>query len=459
MSGRRWTVVRRLAIACLLLAVSVWAVDRWLVVGWLRPVWIYDLSMAPHFLGQHLVITCDRCGQTYRIEPLVERPSDARSTCASCGQIHTLPEADEEWELRAGERVRINRLHRWLHAPRRWEVWAFEADDWHQAASEAGQRLLPVPMVKRVVGLPGERLQFLHGELWVDGKLLKKSLDDVRQLSVGVMNAVESPLQNGAADAPPTADVQARWSTFRPASESTRWKLGQGGYLYRDATSREPNEFDWLVFQGVGVVGRQVSHGRLWDDDSFQQSVSRSLHPMQDFLLTAQIQGSRDVQWACQIETESRQSWRCQWDFQKELVTIHRNTQLLASASTSKVQPAAGVSGQIQWAFWDDQWAVCWNGQPVLMLRELASSDGPRGLRELKLGARGGEIRLKSVRLERDTYWYDSRWEALGEATQRIMLGHDEYFVVGDNVSQSVDSRQWGPVRDEQFLGPVRKVR
>ncbi len=61
---------------------------------WLRPLWIFDVSMAPHFLGQHVVIRCEHCGEQYPIEPLSERPRDARSTCPGCGQIHELPGSD-----------------------------------------------------------------------------------------------------------------------------------------------------------------------------------------------------------------------------------------------------------------------------------------------------------------------------------------------------------------------------
>ncbi len=48
--------------------------------------------------------------------------------------------------------------------------------------------------------------------------------------------------------------------------------------------------------------------------------------------------------------------------------------------------------------------------------------------------------------------------EALGEASQTVTLGPNEYFLVGDHLPQSVDSRQAGPVPLELFLGPVRRA-
>ena len=41
-------------------------------------------------------------------------------------------------------------------------------------------------------------------------------------------------------------------------------------------------------------------------------------------------------------------------------------------------------------------------------------------------------------------------------ARERIeRMGRSEYFVVGDNVQASCDSRNWGPVARNEIVGPV----
>jgi len=42
-----------------------------------------------------------------------------------------------------------------------------------------------------------------------------------------------------------------------------------------------------------------------------------------------------------------------------------------------------------------------------------------------------------------------------GLAAEPIVLGADEYFVLGDNRLNSMDSRYWGPIKESQILGEM----
>lgn len=47
--------------------------------------------------------------------------------------------------------------------------------------------------------------------------------------------------------------------------------------------------------------------------------------------------------------------------------------------------------------------------------------------------------------------WGDSR--IISSDMDEIVLGEDEYFVLGDNRGESSDSRHWGPVSSDQIIG------
>lgn len=48
-------------------------------------------------------------------------------------------------------------------------------------------------------------------------------------------------------------------------------------------------------------------------------------------------------------------------------------------------------------------------------------------------------------------------WNDFGEYDEKVTLGTDEYFVMGDNRKQSQDSRHFGTIKREQILGKVVK--
>ena len=161
---------------CLLIAAAM--LETWLVEGLVVPCRVVGGSMAPGCSGCIGKSCCADCG--YRFPCGTDRPPvPPRAVCPNCGyaanELESLPDIE-------GERVLIDPEAFAFRRPRRWEVVAL------RRPSQADQIV-----VKRVVGLPGESVEIRHGDVYVDGKIVRKDLAQQRALAIPVHDAAYEP--------------------------------------------------------------------------------------------------------------------------------------------------------------------------------------------------------------------------------------------------------------------------
>jgi signal peptidase I len=140
-----------------------------LVMGLIVPVTIAGSSMSPTLNGPHIEVVCPQCGAIVQVGT-DQLPPGANALCPNCDarlHIDGLPILD-------GDSIWVDRTAFTLRPPRRWEVVVF------QCPNDA-TRLC----VKRVLGLPGERIAFRNGELLVDGRHVAKPVDVAYELRPG----------------------------------------------------------------------------------------------------------------------------------------------------------------------------------------------------------------------------------------------------------------------------------
>lgn len=141
---------------------------------------------------------------------------------------------------RLGDRILVDKLVYRLREPRRWEVVVFR-----YPLDQS------VNYIKRLVGLPGETLRILDGDVWIDGKIARKPdglqdglwipLHPLSRDPMGLQNGdyqppgrfetkINSPLAGAAWTAPAAGDQVARLRyVFRPEAPA---------HLYRGVTRR-----------------------------------------------------------------------------------------------------------------------------------------------------------------------------------------------------------------------------
>jgi len=84
-------------------------------------------------------------------------------------EAYFIPSVSMEPTLHIGDRVLVNKLGYDLHAIHRGDVVVFKSPP-REVASDPSIK----DLIKRVIGLPGDQIQAINGQVYINGKLLKE---------------------------------------------------------------------------------------------------------------------------------------------------------------------------------------------------------------------------------------------------------------------------------------------
>lgn len=318
------------------------------------------------------------------------------------------------------------------------------------------------PVVKRVVGLPGERVQISGGDLLVDGRRLPATAP--RPAPVVLFDAAyddqaEEFLFKAAPEGP--------WSPVSGSSVEGGWRLDA-----RDVP--------------VGSdAGLQLYRRDLLDGFQVGNEGERGVHQVNDGLVECELRVEegpgvlrlRLVEAGDVFEVElevgppAGDSARDGGEPRARLTRRSPGSlpELLAEAP---VDLADGSWHRLRFANVDNHLRFDLDGSRALLAADYASNQPwprpppavppealtpERSVRyRVGLGGEGLVATFRGVRVLRDLYWTRQGQHGVDRA---VILGPDEIFVLGDNSAQSLDGRHWGPVRLADVLGrPVAVI-
>jgi signal peptidase I len=404
--------------------------------GLFRPVRIAGGSMAETMLGPHFVLDCQDCGFAIRYDA-DHAPSGDRVVCPNCGRTNSgLARAARQ----AGHRVLLDRLaYRW-RPPKRWEVVAFRTPGEEDFFA-----------VKRVVGLPLENVAIRHGDLYVDGRIERKTLDQMRAAAILVHDNRYRPT--------PDEDLPPRW---RPESTASGWQLSSDPIRFEsDVRRRARNgsaEVDWLVYHHRRCVDSPAPRSEEYavlDNYGYNQEVSRQLHQVTDLLLVCRGQfDARNGVFALQVH-DGRECFEVQIAFRARHVSLHCGRRCLAVAPLPRAAYARDVTFELALC---DQQAVFAIDRRVVLHHCYDVAGAPRAPTPcpLRIGAAEVSATIRRLQVFRDLYYMGP--DRMGwDWSAREPLGDDALFVIGDNVPVSRDSRHGSPSRvtRRRLLGRV----
>jgi hypothetical protein len=410
-----------LLLCCLLPLIRCYA-----VIGWLRPTRIAGGSMAGKLYGPCYLIRCRDCQITFRCGAEYV-PREQRSACPNCGfsENPIAPAAHQ-----AGRRVTIDRWPQWRDGPQLWQSVAFAQREQHDAIA-----------VKRIVACGGGQVQIRDGDVFVDGQVQQKNLDQLRSMRVLVHDdryrpASSEPLPN-------------RW---QGATRGSRWQVTPAGY--RCAANERSGELDWLTYSqwtcwlNPSPPKPRTTAIAIFDYYAYNQNLSRgALNRVRDLTLVTRFQVRGKGVTALLIDN----GYDC---FQLQISHPAAYCCLRHDGLRVWQQPLQATDlWSVELALCDHQVLVEVNGVELPRFAYRPAVSQRSGPQRLAIGAARLEMELRLLQIYRDVHYVgpsgEHRWLAPNP------LARDQYFAIGDNVPVSVDSRRMGPISSAAIIGPV----
>ena len=396
-------------------------------------------SMAPTLLGQHREVVCPNCG--FRLVlGLDEAGRAGRPICPNCGQndLESIPAVDN-----SGDRVLVQKFVYDLRPPRRWEVAVFHfPGDPSQA------------YVKRVVGLPGETIRIVRGDVWIDGHIARKTLREQRAMRSLVYDNNYPPRDGHRIP---------RW-TFRHGRSdqwlTSGWRAEGSRFVHEHDTS--DGRFDWVAYRHWDP--ERARYAAVHDFNAYNGGDVPGENVVSDLMVEARLVPGVDAR-VVGVQVDSGAD-----RFLVEIPVgeggiprVFRNGLAVAIENPrgGQLRSDGGRAALLETSVMDRRLTVALDG--VLLFDPYDFDDpteGPEaGDSPVALGVQGGALTLDDVRIFRDIYYTGSlafsarRPFAVDEPYR---LGPDSFFVLGDNSPVSNDSRFWNAspvVPAEMFLG------
>jgi len=441
-------------------------------------------SMAPTLVGDHREIRCPNCGWTFN-SGRDNLNHEGEVECPNChwhwagaarvdegglpmhfrrpewlwnqaktadGKVLTGSEAANR-VYRGAARIFVNKFIYRLRKPRRWEVAVFvfplynahcKVCDWtgrvaslDDVCPDCGSRELELQarnFIKRIVGLPGERVQLRDGDVYVNGSLARKPPRVQSQLWFHVFDSRFWPEQ----------EVRRIWDL---SPHLGRWEFVDGGArLVLDAMGTGGHV--------LGAFAPAIVDYYAYDGLSYQLA-GDGLHtagqnPVGDCRIRALVrvpERGESAGVALAIE-DAGHEFLCSFSADGSGVELRDGGIVTADAQAPSLPCDEPV--WIALENYDDRVVARVDGEAVLSY----DYEGEPALRHgVRFGAHNALVEWDRIVIDRDIYYANVPRD--GAARPQHELGDDEYFVLGDNSPASSDSRRWRDpgIPEENLIG------
>jgi len=398
-------------------------------------------SMADTLKGAHFQLRCRQCGYKYDYGFIPERfgvPDDYvpgprygtlksfRSRCSSCGNYQAV---GGNMPVANGDRILVLKCIYQFLSPKRWDVIVFKNPPEPE-----------INYIKRLIGLPGETVQIIDGDIYVNGQIRRKPPKVQDELWMPVYDNDYQPYDRFV----PSFNHH-KWDQPFKNGSSSKWEVGKDNptLFHLDSPADQINTMEYNT-----SVGNDFRATYAYDEIEGYSGMPYCSDLMARFYCNASDrEGSIGISLS-KYETTSRAKIYYSGSF--ELTKQEKDKEPVELMGMSIITPRMNQPTLIKFANVDHQLIFEYGDTKFThdLGRDLEDAGRIRKDIQPRLEIFGsGKLTLSHVAVFRDICYTMSKY-ANGPENGRAIgkpftLGEDEFFVLGDNSPNSEDCRWW----------------
>ncbi|TET32903.1 MAG: signal peptidase I [Planctomycetota bacterium] len=390
-------------------------------------------SMAPTLYGDHRPQECPECKWKFSIGASrsgSHRPElPANVICPNCRFDYRPRET-----FTSGHKILVNKFLYAFSKPKRWDVIVFKypREPWRD-------------YIKRLVGLSGETIAIKNGDIYINGKILRKDDETQESLWFPVYSMEHAPKN------------QALIPWRNADAENPQWKIEPNSLVVETADNSTVQ-----FARPDGLKDIDIRNGYNLEEDSDDKryyNKNEEKTPAADARIAFTVTPSKPGgSLTVKLEEERRKDslnhvfiLKIEGDGGKA-TGLYRHEQPLTV--NEKLTLPVGKATEVVCVNRDDRMQLWINGKKFLEHDygdgSLSDDDEEVEDAELEFIAQNAAVEISKVTIHRDLYHRgDSHDNSFGP--EEIPEGH--YFALGDNTVNSTDSRSWGALPEENIVG------
>jgi signal peptidase I len=391
-------------------------------------------SMADTLMGAHFRLCCRQCGYKYdhgyasqndRIPP--GRVPLPPTRCPSCGYYDNSRRPDT---VANGDRILVLKCIYQFIEPKRWDVIVFK-----------NPTDPTINYIKRLIGLPGEKVQIIDGDIYINDQICRKPPKVQNELWMTVYNNDYQPVS------PYTPMFNYHpWEQPFDTAPLSKWELGPASPIqfHLDSPTDQINTMTYRT-----SIGNNFRAAYAYDNVSEYDTL-----PFCSDLKTRFYVNPESAQGTIGIALSKYQTeYKARLDLSGEMIiTKSENGSNTVELARKQIEPGKiRESFQLQFANVDHLLLFQCGGETLSY--ELGNGpDGAGRIREnIEPGVQifgAGKMTLSHVAISRDIHYLEVmavNGYKEGRATRNspFELHEDQFFVLGDNSPNSEDGRWW----------------